>query len=243
MEIEKPPFSIVRNGWGEFDINITIYFQDVNEEPVTKIHGIRIFHHNQNQRATLKKPVVNESYDEIVFNEPTEFFYHYLTDDPAETLQTQLFTPIIDSTKIEEIKPEENVEVKEDEPVPNIEDQIIPEEVEKEAEKDVEMQPEETKINQETELKQENQIEAEGELEEGEDIIIKSTYLVTVGANNEHTVDVAQFFEDHNDKADLKVLNEALKHLKEETEYLRTEVKNSEAEITEKKERLRAYDQ
>ena len=36
MEVEKPPFSIVRNGWGEFDIKISIYFQDINEEPVVK---------------------------------------------------------------------------------------------------------------------------------------------------------------------------------------------------------------
>ena len=54
VEIEKPPFSIVRNGWGEFDIGITVYFNDMNEEPVNKIHNLRIFHTNSTQKATLK---------------------------------------------------------------------------------------------------------------------------------------------------------------------------------------------
>jgi transcription initiation factor IIF auxiliary subunit len=93
VEIEQPPFSIIRNGWGEFDIGVTIYFRDINEEPVNKVHMLRIFHFKTTQKATLKKPVVNETYDEIVFCEPTEFFYHMLTDEIAPVPSTAPIAP------------------------------------------------------------------------------------------------------------------------------------------------------
>ena len=64
-----------------------------------------------------------------------------------------------------------------------------------------------------------------------------------VGANNEHTVDVSQFFEDHTDKSDVKLLADALKNLKEETEYLRGEVREAEKTLNDKKDKLREFDQ
>ena len=36
MVVDKFPFCICRAGWGEFDIMITIYFHDPNEEPVQR---------------------------------------------------------------------------------------------------------------------------------------------------------------------------------------------------------------
>lgn len=108
MEVDKPPFSIVRNGWGEFDIKISIYFQDINEEPIVKIHNIQIFHNNQNQKATIKKPVVNETYDEIVFVDPTEFFYHMLTESDGQG------EPAVDSGELD-VKEEGKDEEMEDE--------------------------------------------------------------------------------------------------------------------------------
>lgn len=292
MEIEKPPFSIVRNGWGEFEINITIYFQDVNEEPVTKIHAIQIFHLNQNQRATIKKPVVNEDYDEIVFCEPTEFFYHMLTDDPNETLKAIGIEPAGDSVAdppLELAKEDSKSEVKDDEAKEEIKEDAKEDSNQKEDEKDkepeaikeaegdmdvdipdnkiqsdkadevpkitpdAEMQPDEeakvppTSDNQVAdEQPKENETikqEVENKKEEDDDIIIKSTYEVRVGANNEHSVDVSQFFEDHNDKSDVKLLSDALKNLKEETEYLRGEVREAEKTLIDKKDKLREFDQ
>ena len=103
-------------------------------------------------------------------------------------------------------------------------------------------QPELTEAN----IKEESKIKEEGTLPKEEimsggsdDIIYKSTYEVRLGADNEQTVDVRQFFiEDHSDKGDVKMLTEALKNLKDETEFLRNEVRNAEKEITEKKEKL-----
>lgn len=65
-----------------------------------------------------------------------------------------------------------------------------------------------------------------------------STSMVKqTSTGNEVVVNVVQFFRDYNDKADIKLLQEALKYLKEETEYLRNEVRNSEKEITDRKEK------
>lgn len=240
VEIEKPPFSIVRNGWGEFDINVTIYFQDINEEPVHKIHGIRIFHPNQNQRATIKKPVVNEQYDEIVFCDPTEFFYHMLTDDINETLKAVGIEPVESTETKEETKADtkEEPQVTEGEELKPTEEKTEDKEMTEEkpeAARDVDMAAEESKdaqqVEQEKDIKEESNSGAKIDTAEVQDsasdeIIINSTYVVPVGAANEHKINVVQFFEEKNDKSDLKLLSDALKHLKEETEYLRNEVRN-----------------
>ncbi|CAI2375115.1 unnamed protein product [Moneuplotes crassus] len=234
IEIEKPPFSIVRNGWGEFDVNITIHFQDNSEEPVTKIHGIRIFHLHQNQKATIKKPVVNENYDEIVFNEPTEFFYHMLTDDPEETFKSQFINPF--PGQIDKAEESKEAEAKPKEIDPTTDKDM---DADKPAE-DVEMKPEDS-----TEKKDdgEENIGEEENKETGDFIVENSTYEVKVGANDEHIIDVTQFFEDHNDKADIKFLTDCLKSLREETMYLRKETEECEKTISDKKEKLRQYDQ
>lgn len=32
--VEKPPYEVTETGWGEFEVQIRIYFVDVNEKPV-----------------------------------------------------------------------------------------------------------------------------------------------------------------------------------------------------------------
>lgn len=64
------------------------------------------------------------------------------------------------------------------------------------------------------------------------DIVFDSTYDVVTGANNEHTVNVEQFFETQTDVKHIKMLTEALKNLKEETEYLREQVRECETTIS-----------
>ena len=75
--MEKFPFEIHQTGWGEFDIGIKIFFVDPAERPAEVIHGLKL-HPEQNQQASMKKPVVSERYDEIVFVEPTESFAYIL---------------------------------------------------------------------------------------------------------------------------------------------------------------------
>lgn len=63
--VEKPPYEVTETGWGEFEIQIRIYFVDPNEKPITAFHYLRLF------QPTIELPSGNqivcmEFYDEIV---------------------------------------------------------------------------------------------------------------------------------------------------------------------------------
>ncbi|RHY31084.1 hypothetical protein DYB32_003769 [Aphanomyces invadans] len=75
--LTEPPYEVSEYGWGEFETRIQIHFQDPDEKPVDKIHML-VLYPPGNQIASTKKPVVSEFYDELVFNEPTEFMYKKL---------------------------------------------------------------------------------------------------------------------------------------------------------------------
>ena len=70
------------------------------------------------------------------------------------------------------------------------------------------------------------------------DIVFNSTYDVVVGANNENKVNVVQFFENHTDAKHLKLLSKCLESLKDETEYLREQVRTFEQDITDRKKKF-----
>uniref|UniRef100_A0A1I7ZDC8 Protein AF-9 homolog n=1 Tax=Steinernema glaseri TaxID=37863 RepID=A0A1I7ZDC8_9BILA len=79
--VEQPPFEITETGWGEFEVQLRIYFVDSNEKPVTTFHYLRLF--EQPTTAKSGNTVVNDYYDEIVFREPTMVMYKILTDESA----------------------------------------------------------------------------------------------------------------------------------------------------------------
>ena len=45
--MSKPPYEVSESGWGEFEIQIRIYFNDLTEKPVTMYHGLKLFHTNE----------------------------------------------------------------------------------------------------------------------------------------------------------------------------------------------------
>lgn len=64
-------------GWGEFEIQIKIHFNDGNERPVTFYHMLKLFHTGNDSSTTTamvqgRKTVVSENYDEIIFQDPTQ---------------------------------------------------------------------------------------------------------------------------------------------------------------------------
>uniref|UniRef100_K3X910 YEATS domain-containing protein n=1 Tax=Globisporangium ultimum (strain ATCC 200006 / CBS 805.95 / DAOM BR144) TaxID=431595 RepID=K3X910_GLOUD len=79
--LTEPPYEVTEFGWGEFETRIQIHFHDANERPVDIIHMLALYPPG-NQPASTKKPVISEFYDELVFNEPTEFFYKKLMAGP-----------------------------------------------------------------------------------------------------------------------------------------------------------------
>jgi len=76
-EVVAPPFIVTENGWGEFEAGIRIHFRDSEESPIEILHMVKLFHENGTPQS-LRKPVIHEKYDEIVFTDPTYEFKQFL---------------------------------------------------------------------------------------------------------------------------------------------------------------------
>lgn len=85
--VESPPFELSESGWGEFEIAITLYFHaDVCDKPLNLYHHLKLYPEDESGSMSTKKPVVVESYDEIVFPEPSDSFLARVQNHPAVTL-------------------------------------------------------------------------------------------------------------------------------------------------------------
>ena len=75
-EVSDPPFELSEMGWGEFDLTAVLHFVDAAGEPPLELaHKLRLYSDADPQGTNLKKPVVAEVYDEVVFTEPREAFW------------------------------------------------------------------------------------------------------------------------------------------------------------------------
>ncbi|KAL8156421.1 transcription initiation factor TFIID subunit 14b-like isoform X1 [Apium graveolens] len=82
--VESPPFELSESGWGEFEIAITLHFHsDVCDKPLHLYHHLKLYPEDESGPMSTKKPVVVESYDEIVFTEPSEGFLARVQDHRA----------------------------------------------------------------------------------------------------------------------------------------------------------------
>lgn len=82
--IESPPFELSECGWGEFEIAITLYFHsDVCDKPLNLYHHLKLYPEEESGPLSTKKPVVVESYDEIVFPEPSDAFVARVQNHPV----------------------------------------------------------------------------------------------------------------------------------------------------------------
>ncbi|KAL8955271.1 MAG: hypothetical protein Q9183_006716, partial [Haloplaca sp. 2 TL-2023] len=80
--IESPPFEVTETGWGEFEVQIKIYFvAEANEKPQTLWHNLKLhpFGPDAERQRERKEPIISECYEEVIFNEPVEAFYDLLT--------------------------------------------------------------------------------------------------------------------------------------------------------------------
>jgi len=83
---EAPPYFTTQSGWGEFSATISLKFRDVAETTVDAIHHLRLYHGTGGTAnpALLKKPVVNECYEELIFEKPGPSMLRLLKSyDPA----------------------------------------------------------------------------------------------------------------------------------------------------------------
>ncbi|QHS75803.1 YEATS domain-containing protein YAF9 [Saccharomyces paradoxus] len=114
--IEAPPFELTETGWGEFDINIKIYFvEEANEKILNFYHRLRLHPYtnlvpssnNGNEQNTTdhnsKDAEVSSIYfDEIVFNEPNEEFFKILMSRPGNVLPSNKTDSCVYSKQLEQ---------------------------------------------------------------------------------------------------------------------------------------------
>ena len=100
-DVDRSPFSVTETGWGEFEVQIKIFFvPEAGEKPLTVLHHLKL--HPWSGPASLPPvpaaepgpsaeapaapalpPVVHSwQYEEIVFPEPLESFYEILLAHP-----------------------------------------------------------------------------------------------------------------------------------------------------------------
>lgn len=76
--VTKYPFELYEVGWGQFDIIITIHLIDENAKPIELVHPLKLYPSQPHAAMSTKKPVVSESYEEIVFVNPKHGFREIL---------------------------------------------------------------------------------------------------------------------------------------------------------------------
>lgn len=80
--IEQAPFKVSETGWGEFEIQIKLYFvAESNEKPQTLWHSLKLHPYGPDAEGMKERreSVISQNYEEIIFNEPVEPFYEILT--------------------------------------------------------------------------------------------------------------------------------------------------------------------
>ncbi|CCF60267.1 hypothetical protein KAFR_0J02030 [Kazachstania africana CBS 2517] len=98
--IEAPPFELTETGWGEFDINVKIYFHDeANEKNLNFYHRLRLHPYEAGQ--SKDDEISSIFFDEVVFNEPNESFFKILMTKPGNLLPSNKSDKVIFSQQLE----------------------------------------------------------------------------------------------------------------------------------------------
>lgn len=80
--VEGPPFEVQETGWGEFEIQIKLYFVPESlEKPQTLWHSLKLHPYGPDAEGQRERRdvILAQNYEELVFNEPVEQFYDLLT--------------------------------------------------------------------------------------------------------------------------------------------------------------------
>lgn len=104
--IEKPPFEVTETGWGEFDIQIRIFFASVAaEKQIVLYHHLKLHPYGPEFDAhptpllptgvPIPQYVESVFYDELMFSEPTEGMLELLCTRPGALLRKQSDVPAL----------------------------------------------------------------------------------------------------------------------------------------------------
>lgn len=104
--IESPPFELTETGWGEFEINIKIYFiEEANEKVLSFYHHLRLHPYIDGSKVKDRKESSDEVssiyFDEIVFNEPNEMFFSKMIERPGNLLPSNKSGKFVFSKQLE----------------------------------------------------------------------------------------------------------------------------------------------
>jgi len=108
-EVNKWPFELYEMGWGEFDIKIKIRLVDETVKPIELIHPLKFFN-QPHQTQSTKKPVVSETYDEIIFVNPKPEILELLLREDNSYSGSIFPEPINNKKNLEEGENEGNKE-------------------------------------------------------------------------------------------------------------------------------------
>lgn len=98
--VKTPPYSVTEVGWGEFDIMIELHFKkEAEEQPMILSHLLRLFLDVPPKSDKLiKKPVLSEQFDELIFVNPTYAFKTVFETNSSfvPTPYTNILPPLLD---------------------------------------------------------------------------------------------------------------------------------------------------
>ncbi|KAK4697707.1 YEATS domain-containing protein 4, partial [Lecanoromycetidae sp. Uapishka_2] len=80
--IENAPFEVTESGWGEFEVQLKLYFvPESNEKAQTLWHALKLHPYDGDIEGQKERrdTIVSQNYEEVIFNEPVEPFYEILT--------------------------------------------------------------------------------------------------------------------------------------------------------------------
>ena len=77
-EFTKPPYEVTERGWGEFDVTIRVFWRDDKEKPLVLTTPLKLYATPGVTDIKDGEPVIHETYDEIVFTDPSDTFFNQL---------------------------------------------------------------------------------------------------------------------------------------------------------------------
>eukprot|EP00753_Platysulcus_tardus_P016498 PLAT5775.2.p1 GENE.PLAT5775.2~~PLAT5775.2.p1 ORF type:complete len:247 (-),score=46.11 PLAT5775.2:183-893(-) len=83
--VEKAPFEVTETGWGEFEVLVRLHFHECGDDALEVRHLLRLYPPGPRKLAT-KRPVVSETYDEVVFRAPSPALRERLLRGPERTV-------------------------------------------------------------------------------------------------------------------------------------------------------------
>jgi len=83
--VEKSPFEVSETGWGEFQVQIKVLFQDPNQRPLNLIHHLKLYPLEDLGELKTSKSVISEHYDEILFEPPSQIMANLLTENESRS--------------------------------------------------------------------------------------------------------------------------------------------------------------